>query len=272
MAKWASKIFAGLFSKERELEVSSPSSEKLLSQIDKQKIPGHIAIIMDGNGRWAGERGLKRSAGHRFGTETLRLIVEQSRGLGIKYLTVFAFSTENWKRPEEEVWLLMSLLDEFLDKETMNLHRQGIKLNFIGQWRELAPSLVAKICRYMEVTAQNEQMTLNIAVNYGGRQELLLAARRLAAEVVGGTLTPEQIDEATFSAKLDTAGMPDPDLLIRPSGEQRISNFLLWQMAYTEFYYTNIYWPDFDKEQLLLAILEYQKRSRRYGGLKNREK
>ena len=266
-------VWSRLFSQggKASIEVDKPSPEYLLSQIDKGKLPRHIAIIMDGNGRWANERGLIRYAGHKNGMAAVRLIVEQSRDLGIQHLTVFAFSTENWRRPKEETDLLMSLLDEYLDRETMNLHKQGIRLNFIGEWQDLPTALSAKIRECTAFTAENTEMVLNIAFNYGGRHEILNAVRILCAKAASGEISAHEleaaINEEAFSALLDTAGQPDPDLLIRTSGERRLSNFLLWQTAYAEFYFTNVHWPDFGKEQLLAAIIDYQRRSRRFGAL-----
>ena len=266
-------VWSRLFSQggKASIEVDKPSPEYLLSQIDKGNLPRHIAIIMDGNGRWANERGLIRYAGHKNGMAAVRLIVEQSRDLGIQHLTVFAFSTENWRRPKEETDLLMSLLDEYLDRETMNLHKQGIRLNFIGEWQDLPTALSAKIRECTAFTAENTEMVLNIAFNYGGRHEILNAVRILCAKAASGEISAHEleaaINEEAFSALLDTAGQPDPDLLIRTSGERRLSNFLLWQTAYAEFYFTNVHWPDFGKEQLLAAIIDYQRRSRRFGAL-----
>ena len=269
-------VWSRLFSQNSKasIEVDKPSAEYLLSQIDRESLPRHIAIIMDGNGRWAREHGLIRYAGHKNGMSALRLTVEQSRNLGIRYLTVFAFSTENWRRPKEETDLLLSLLDEYLDRETMNLHKQGIRLNFIGEWQALPPKLTAKIRECVAVTADNTEMVLNIAFNYGGRQEILNAVRILCVKAASGELPADALEAAIseegFSALLDTAGQPDPDLLIRTSGERRLSNFLLWQAAYAEFYFTNAHWPDFGKEQLLAAVIDYQKRSRRFGALDKR--
>ncbi|MCL2678202.1 MAG: isoprenyl transferase [Clostridiales bacterium] len=251
----------------RAQKTEAPAYDELLARIDKERLPRHIAVIMDGNGRWAKERGLPRYAGHSHGTEALRLVVEQARELGVRILTVFAFSTENWKRPSIEVSALMELLRKYIAGETARLHAQHIRLNFIGDWRELERGLCLQIEEAMKVTAANREMTLNIAVNYGGRQEILRSVRKIAEKAALGQISPAEIDEQMLESGLDTAGMPDPDLLIRSAGELRISNFLLWQLAYAELYYTPVYWPVFDKTQFLLAVLDYQKRGRRFGGL-----
>ena len=239
--------------------------EQLLEKINMKKLPCHIAVIMDGNGRWAVQRGQNRFAGHRAGAEALRKTVEEARRLGISYLTVFAFSTENWSRPKEEVSLLMRLLAEYLDKETANLLDKDIRLNFIGDISALDEKLVKQMQQSMTKTAHCEHMTLTIAVNYGGRQDICQAARRLAEEVQAGNLQPADIDEKLFADMLFTKDMPEVDLLLRTSGEKRISNFLLWQTAYAEIIIQDIFWPDFDENALLDAVLEYQQRSRRFG-------
>jgi undecaprenyl diphosphate synthase len=235
--------------------------------VDAARLPRHIAIIMDGNGRWASRRGLPRTFGHRAGVESLRHVVELCAELGIPFLTVFAFSTENWKRPQEEVNVLMDLLVEYLHREARELERNGIRVHAIGRLDELPPPARVAVYEIMERTAKNERMVLNLALNYGGRTELVDAARRLAADVLAGTLRVEDIDESHMAGALYTAGLPDPDLVIRPSGEMRISNFLLWQVAYAELWVTPVLWPDFRRVHLLEAILDYQRRERRFGGL-----
>lgn len=247
------------------MESSLLINEQLLEKINMQKLPCHIAVIMDGNGRWAQQRGQNRFAGHKAGAEALRKTVEESRRLGIKYLTVFAFSTENWSRPKEEVSLLMRLLAEYLEKETANLLDKDIRLNFIGDTAALDEKLVQQMHQSMAKTAHCQHMILTIAMNYGGRQDICQAARRLAAEVQAGSLQPADINEKLFTAMLYTGEMPEVDLLLRTSGEKRISNFLLWQTAYAEIIIQDIFWPDFDENALLKAIWEYQQRSRRFG-------
>jgi undecaprenyl diphosphate synthase len=238
------------------------------NQLDPQKIPAHVAIIMDGNGRWAQKRGLPRTLGHRAGVEALRNIVKTAAELGIGVLTVYAFSTENWKRPTDEVDLLMSLFSEYLDNEINELHDNAVQIRFIGNLDELAPSLQDKMNRAHKLTAQNSGLILNIAVNYGGRAEIVRAVQKIAVEVLNQKLTPDDISDKVIEQFLYTAGLPDPDLLIRPSGDQRISNYLLWQSAYAELWFTNTNWPDFKSEHLIQAVADYQSRERRFGGLK----
>lgn len=231
-------------------------------------IPSHIAIIMDGNGRWAQKRGLPRFVGHRTGLERVRDAVEVCLKVGVKHLTLYAFSTENWNRPAEEVGFLMNLFGEALGKEVAELHQNGVKIRFIGIKQELKPSLVRLMEEAEALTAGNTSLTLNIAVNYGGRSELTAAMKGIARAVARGDLDPEQISEADITERLFTAGQPDPDLLIKPGREYRISNFLIWQMAYTEFYFSQLLWPEFGKEEILKAIDEYSKRERRFGTVK----
>lgn len=235
--------------------------------IDFTKIPAHIAIIMDGNGRWAKRRGMPRVFGHRAGAETLRSIVKTASEIGVKVLTAYAFSTENWKRPAEEVNFLMNLLSEYLDSEIDELNQNGVVLRFIGKIEELAPALQEKMRHAVKRTENNSGLILNLAVNYGGRAELLQAVRAIVHDVTTGRLTENEITETTLEGHLYTAGLPDPDLLIRPSGDHRISNYLLWQLAYTEFWFTSINWPDFKPEHFIEAIRDYQNRERRFGGL-----
>jgi len=234
---------------------------------DKKKLPVHIAVIMDGNGRWASRRGLPRSAGHREGANTLKRIVKECDDIGIKYLTAYAFSTENWSRPKDEVDALMSLLLEFLRNAEKELAGKNIRILVIGDTDKLSEEIRREIKRVVGSTSANTGLTLVIALNYGGRREIAMAAARIAQEALEGKIKPENVDEKLFSDYLYTKGIPDPDLVIRPSGEHRLSNFLLWQSSYSEFWYSDILWPDFSKKHLLEAIGEYQKRNRRYGGL-----
>lgn len=230
-----------------------------------ENLPRHVAIIMDGNGRWARARGLPRVMGHRAGIKSVRAVVEAAREAGVEVLTLYAFSVENWKRPPAEVSTLMRLLNEYLRRELSNLMRNEIRLNVLGD-REGLPKLVQQqLARVMENTASNDRMILNLALNYGARAEILQAVRQVAEQVKAGKLKPGQVDEELFSRFLYTDGQPDPDLLIRTSGEQRISNFLLWQISYAELYLTPKLWPDFGKADFLKALSEFQRRERRFG-------
>ena len=226
-------------------------------------IPAHVGIIMDGNGRWAAERGLPRLAGHRAGTENLRRILEASVEFGIKILTIYAFSTENWQRPDSEVQGLLGILEQMLKREVKNLHRNGVRLRHLGRTEGLSRGLREEIGKAIDLTRDNTRITLNVAFNYGGRMEIVDACRRLLADKVD----PTRVDEALLSSYLYTAGQADPDLIIRTSGEMRLSNFLVWQAAYAEYYCAPTYWPDFDKEELRKALLAYGQRKRRFGGL-----
>lgn len=227
----------------------------------KLRIPTHVAIIMDGNGRWAQARGLPRLAGHRAGTENLRRIVRACVEFGIRYLTIYAFSTENWARPPEEVDGLMSIMEEVIDRELDELDAQGVQIRHIGRLDGVRPDLQEKIRRAIERTRHNHRLVLNVAFNYGGRDEIVQAIRKMMRDGV----RPEEVTEELVGRYLYTAGCPDPDLVIRTSGEVRISNFLLWQAAYAEWYFTPVYWPDFDKEELRKAIEDYSRRERRFG-------
>lgn len=227
--------------------------------------PVHVAIIMDGNGRWARSRGLPRTVGHRYGAEAVRRAVQAANELGISYLTLFGFSSENWKRPVSEISDLMGLLRRYLQSEIAELHKNGVRLRIIGERAMLAPDIVTLIENAESATADNRGLNLTIALNYGSRREIVLAARALATEAAAGRLDPAAIDEELLAARLATAGMPDPDLLIRTSGEQRISNFLLWQSAYTELVFLDILWPDFAARHLQDAVQEFSRRERRYG-------
>ena len=234
----------------------------------ERKIPAHVAIILDGNGRWAKKRGLPRTMGHTEGCKVVEQTEEDAARLGIRYLTVYAFSTENWKRSEEEVGALMQLFRYYMKRLLKVAVKNNVRVLMIGERSRFAPDIVAGIDALEEQTKQNTGLTFVIAVNYGARDEMRRAVTKIAREVQEGILTPEDISEDVISSHLDTAKIPDPDLLIRTSGELRLSNFLLWQCAYTEFYVTEIYWPDFNKEELLKAIDSYDLRDRRYGGLK----
>jgi undecaprenyl diphosphate synthase len=229
------------------------------------KLPRHVAIIMDGNGRWAQERNLSRIEGHRAGAESVRAIVRYSRRLGIPILTLYAFSKENWQRPNREVSALWRLLARYLKSELNEMLANGIRLNTLGDIDALPPSVSRLLRETTGRTAGNRDMVLNLALNYSGRDEILRAARLLAAACAAGEMSPDDLDEAVFSRHLYTGDMPDPDLLIRTSGEERISNFLLWQIAYTELYVSPVYWPDFREPQLMEALADYQRRERRFG-------
>lgn len=232
---------------------------------DPYPLPRHIGIIMDGNGRWAQARGLPRTAGHRKGIEAVRAIVQAAPDLGIPYLTLYGFSLENWSRPILEINELMGLLRHYLRSELAELHKNGVRLRTIGNLDRL-PEDIRALVRNAEVTTQgNDRLNLTIALSYGGRQEIVIAAQRLAKAVATGQLAPEAIDEATLEAALSTADLPDPDLIIRTSGEKRLSNFLLWQSAYSEMVFVDTLWPEFGREELKAAIREYQQRERRYG-------
>ncbi|MEQ1669255.1 MAG: isoprenyl transferase [Hyphomicrobium sp.] len=232
--------------------------------------PRHVAIIMDGNGRWARERGLPRTLGHRQGVEAVRRTVRAAIELDISYLTIFSFSSENWKRPLEEIDDLMGLMKRFIRRDLADLHKAGVRIRMIGERQKVDSELMNLIDEAVEVTANNTVMTLVIAFNYGSRGEIAKAARRLAVQVAEGILQADDITVDRIAAALDTAGIPDPDLLIRTSGEMRLSNFLLWQTAYTEFVFLETYWPDFDRAVLEGAIADFRARERRFGGLTKR--
>jgi undecaprenyl diphosphate synthase len=227
------------------------------------KIPNHVAIIMDGNGRWAQARGLPRLAGHRAGTENLRRIITASVEFGIKYLTIYAFSTENWGRPKEEVDGLMHILEDVIDKELKELNEEGVQLRHIGHLERLGPKLKKKVLSAIKLTENNDRLILNVAFNYGGRDEIVCAIQKMIREGVKA----DDVDIALVDDYLFTSGTPDPDLIIRTSGELRVSNFLIWQSAYSEWYVTPTYWPDFDKEQYQRALDAYAQRDRRFGSL-----
>ena len=227
------------------------------------KIPTHVGLIMDGNGRWANAKGLPRLAGHRAGVENLRGVITAGLKFGVKYLTFYAFSTENWNRPRDEVFGIMDLLAEFIDRETEPLHKEGVRILHIGHLDRLRPSLVEKIKYAIALTKDNRKITVQLAFNYGGRDEIATAVRKIVA---AGT-KPEDVTEALISRNLFTAGIPDPDLIIRTSGEMRTSNFLMWQSAYAEWVFPNTFWPDFNEEVFREMLREYSRRNRRFGGL-----
>lgn len=227
------------------------------------RLPQHVAIIMDGNGRWAIQRGLPRLAGHRAGTENLRRIITASVEFGIKYLTIYAFSTENWGRPPEEVQGLMRILEDVIDRELGELHKEGVQLRHIGRLERLDPKIQEKVLDAVELTGDNNRLVLNVAFNYGGRDEIIYAIQRMIRDGIPA----ENVDVEKVSQYLFTAGVPDPDLIIRTSGELRVSNFLIWQAAYSEWYVTQTFWPDFGKEEYQKALEAYVQRDRRYGGI-----
>ena len=237
----------------------------LASLTAERVIPRHVAIIMDGNGRWARAHGMPRALGHRKGAESVRRTIEAAIELGVSYLTLFGFSSENWRRPADEVRDLMRLLRRYLRSETAEIHKNGIRLRIVGDLTRLPPDIVARIAEAEALTDAGTRLNLTIALSYGGRQEIVSAAKRLAQRAVAGEIDPEAIDEQLFERELLTLGLPDPDLMIRTSGEQRISNFLLWQSAYSELVFVDKYWPDFGKDDLEAAIEEYARRDRRYG-------
>ncbi|MBI5838512.1 MAG: isoprenyl transferase [Chloroflexi bacterium] len=235
--------------------------------VPPEKIPQHVAIIMDGNGRWAISRGLPRLAGHKAGTENLRRVIRATVEFGIKYLTIYAFSTENWGRPPEEVKGLMYILEDVIDRELNELNKEGVQLRHIGRLEQLAPTLQEKVLDAIDVTKNNDRLILNIAFNYGGRDEIVQAIQRMMKDGV----PPEKVTDDLVGQYLYTAGVPDPDLIIRTSGELRVSNFLIWQAAYSEWYITPTYWPDFDKDEYRRAIEAFAQRGRRFGKVSSEE-
>ena len=249
------------------LTPAGPVEQRLLAELDAERLPQHIAVIMDGNGRWAQRRHLPRVAGHRAGVQSARTVIETCARLHIPALTLYAFSLENWRRPKAEIDFLMRLLRDYLRKELPVIHRSKIRMVVIGRPEQLPPAVRADVERAMELTAANTGMTLAVALNYGGRAELVDAFNRILDRLRQNGTADARVDEEMISRHLYTAGMPDPDLLIRTSGEMRVSNFLLWQIAYAEIYVTETLWPDFSRAQLYEALLDFQKRERRYGGL-----
>ena len=242
------------------------NKEKLA--IDMNNVPKHIAIIMDGNGRWAKEKNLPRTFGHKAGVETIRRIIKECERIGVKYLTLYAFSTENWKRPKDEINSLMKLLVEYLRNEFDELNENGVVINHIGDISKLPQTCQEELKAAYEKTKDNKGVVMNLALNYGGRDEIIHAIKNMYKDLEEKKININDINEDLFSNYLFTKNMPDPDLIIRPSGEQRLSNFLLWQCAYSEFWYSNINWPDFTEEDLHQAIYDYQNRDRRYGGIR----
>lgn len=240
---------------------------KQAGELDRERLPRHIAIILDGNGRWAQNRGLPRTAGHAAGAENFRTIANYCKAIGIEYLTVYAFSTENWKRPEGEVTAIMGLMDKYLEEAITVMERDKNRLRIFGDTSPLSPELQKLIAETNEISTHYEGFQANLCINYGGRDEILRAAKLYAKELAGGRAS-EDITEADFSSYMYSAGMPDPELVIRPGGEIRVSNFLLWQCAYSEFYFTDVLWPDFNSGELDKAIIAYQSRDRRFGGVK----
>ena len=246
---------------------AGPAKAELRAAAPSTAVPRHVAIIMDGNGRWAKARGLPRAAGHRQGAEAARKVLRAAGEAGVECLTLYAFSSENWRRPESEISDLMSLLRLYIGRELDSLHEEGVRVKIIGDHRAFAPDTARMIDAAVERTASNSRMTLAVALNYGARGELVKAVRGIAARVAAGELAPEAIDEPLIDGSLDTAGLPPLDLLIRTSGERRLSNFLLWQAAYAELLFVDTHWPDFDGDTLRAALADYAARERRYGGL-----
>jgi undecaprenyl diphosphate synthase len=244
----------------------SKRAAALLAEFDPSRPPSHVAIIMDGNGRWAAKRGLPAIAGHSAGAKAVREAIAASLELGISYLTIYSFSSENWNRPEDEISGLMRLFIDVLEREVTNLMRMNVRVVVIGLMDELPSATREAFERVCAKTGDNTGLTLVVALNYGGRAEIVAAARALASDVANGTIRPDQIDEERLASRLSTAGIPDPDLLVRTSGEWRVSNFLLWQIAYSELWITNVLWPDFNRADLLRAVVDFQKRDRRFGG------
>ena len=246
---------------ERNLELSK--------DIDKRRIPQHIAIIMDGNGRWATKKGLPRSFGHNKGVSVLKEIIKASKNLGCRVLTVFAFSTENWARPSKEVDYLINLFGKVLSKEIDEIHAESIKIKFIGDLSPFPETLKLILQSAESLTQNNQDFILNVCVNYGGRQEIVKVAKEIALKSFNGEIKASEVNEELFNSELLTKGVKDPELLIRTSGEKRISNFLLWQLAYSEIYITDVLWPDFNEVEFLKAIIDYQSRNRRFGGIES---
>jgi len=244
------------------------TKKKKKAEIDMERLPTHIGVIMDGNGRWAKKRGLPRSAGHQAGADTLKKIVTECNKMGIKYITVYAFSTENWKRPKEEVDFLMNLLMSYLLDAERTLAGENVRIRAIGSRAELTEEMQKQIIKTEEFTSKNTGIVMNIALNYGSREELITATKKISEKVKNGEISVDEITADMISEELYTGGQPDPDLIIRTSNEQRLSNFMMWQSSYSELYFTKTLWPDFNLECLYDAILAYQNRDRRYGGVK----
>ncbi len=251
----------------RSQNISTKENSKLSSEIDKLRVPKHIAIIMDGNGRWAIKKGFPRTFGHNKGVSVLKEIIKVSKDIGCKTLTAYAFSTENWSRPAKEVDFLIDLFEKVINKEIEQIHKNLIRINFIGDLTPFPEGLKLIINSAESLTKNNKDFTLNICINYGGRQEIVKVAKKIALMYFAGEIKPDDINEQLFQSELLLKGSNDPELLIRTSGEKRISNFLLWQLAYSEIYVTDVMWPDFDKIEFFKAIIDYQSRDRRFGGI-----
>ena len=245
------------------------SDADLLARVDKDKMPRHVAIIMDGNGRWANCRGLLRSAGHTAGVKTLKNILKTAVNLKLEALTVYAFSTENWKRPPGEVDFLMHLFSDYLEREKLEMHQNNVRIKFLGRMEDFAPALQKLMRDSVELMKNNTGVKFNVAADYGGQDEIIRAAQKLARRVKSGELSPENISTQLFENELDTAGQPPVDLMIRTSGDLRVSNFLLWQAAYAEFWFTDTPWPEFTPEDFIDALVDFGKRTRRFGALNN---
>jgi len=250
-------------------KVIDDKTSDLLMKIDKQKLPKHVAIIMDGNGRWATRKGLPRSFGHKQGVSVLKKILKAAKNLGCKVITVYAFSTENWTRPTKEVDYLINLFSEVLRNEIEEIHEELTKIKFIGDLTPFPETLKKIISSSESLTKNNNKFLLNVCVNYGGRQEIVKVAKELATKSSSGEIKPSEVNEELFNSELLTRGIKDPELLIRTSGEKRISNFLLWQLAYSEIYISDVLWPDFNEFEFLKAIIDYQSRNRRFGGIES---
>ena len=251
----------------RSQNISTKENSRLSNEIDKLRVPEHIAIIMDGNGRWANKKGLPRSFGHNKGVNVLKEIIKVSKDLGCKTLTAYAFSTENWSRPAKEVDFLIDLFEKVINREIEQIHKNSIRINFIGDLTPFPESLKLIINSSESLTKNNKDFKLNICINYGGRQEIVKVAKKIALKYFAGEIKSDEINEKLFESELLLEGSNDPELLIRTSGEKRISNFLLWQLAYSEIYVTDVLWPDFDKNEFFKAIIDYQSRDRRFGGI-----
>jgi len=250
-------------------KIIDKKNNNLFMKLDREKVPEHVAIIMDGNGRWATKKGLPRKYGHKRGVSVLKEIIKSSKKLGCKVLTVYAFSTENWTRPTKEVEFLINLFSEVLKNEIQEIHKEAIKIKFIGDLTPFPETLKNIIYSSESLTKKNNSFLLNICVNYGGRQEIVKAAKVLAIKSISGEIKPSEVNEELFNSELLTGGINDPELLIRTSGEKRISNFLLWQLAYSEIYISDVLWPEFNEYEFLKAIIDYQSRNRRFGGIES---
>ena len=250
-------------------EIIDKKNNNLSMRLDRQKVPEHVAIIMDGNGRWATKKGLPRTYGHKRGVSVLKEILKASKKLGCKVLTVYAFSTENWTRPTKEVDFLINLFSEVLSDEIEEIHEESTKIKFIGDLTPFPKTLKKIISSSESLTKNNKKFLLNVCVNYGGRQEIVKVAKKIALKTSSGEIKPSEVNEKLFNSELLTRGIKDPELLIRTSGEKRISNFLLWQLAYSEIYISDVMWPDFNEFEFLKAIVDYQSRNRRFGGIES---